>query len=632
MAVIDESKYIKIVEIRKIVGKNIGVKIFGSLFPEYPIIKISDTYCFAYEGNREEIIKQISDVFIEHYFPQSIDDPYEKVDYHLNKYDAEIHNKYPILFETYKDFLYEKITNSKSSEKNLMAMVGTCVNLFRYLLSCMDEFALKNKEENFDVNSFTEIDIRKIITSKDISITYVRYLGYYLTYLKENKQLDIEIAIKVKQGIKMKKNNDFYSLEEWSSFVNLAVDIDKHIQKAMNNVTYAKCWLYLLLHLCLAWRKSDILSMPALNNLLDIEKYDLNWFEENIFDMKDANYIINNTKLAVEQYRTQKTNAYKHFNIPDSFKLPVSVAIIIVEQWRRRMKTESLFGKDSFSNTQILTNYLGELMNKFSSIKANRTLLSLVDNLAEEVKASEYVKISTYMRSHKTNYYNMSDTTSVYLQSMYSDTELNEVTIQLYDRGMFGWLYDSLLKAAENEKVPKEEQTDLIVQMRQGIPADRLEQLSELLYQQSLTKERVINEIMKLSHDEIKNVIKKLADGSLTSKQDGVLCIRENNCKYPVRTDCMNCEYSIPTVYTLLSVCTELNNIFQKKIPSCQYDRIRTMDKMLKLYSVIKEAENTFGVEYVNSYIDSLELKQNICNTYKLLSAKEENLLKEESG
>jgi hypothetical protein len=632
MAVIDESKYIKLVEIGKIVGKQILRKAFEKKFPEYPIIKISDTYCFAYEGNREEIIKQISDVFIEHYFPQSIDDPYEKVDYCLNRYDAETHNKYPVLFDTYKDFVYEKITNSKSSEKNLMAMVGTCVNLFRYLLSCMDELALKNKEENFDVNSLTEIDIRKIITSKDIPITYVQYLGYYLTYLKENKQLDIDITIKVKQGIKMKKDNDFYSLEEWSNFVNLAVDIDKHMQKAMNNVTYAKCWLYLLLHLCLAWRKSDILSMPALDNLLDIEKYDLNWFEENVFDMKDANYIISNTKLAVEQYLTQKTNAYKHFNIPDSFKLPVSIAIIIVEQWRRRMKTESLFGKDCFSSTLILTNYLGELMNKFSSIKANRTLLSFVDNLAEEVKVSEYVKISTYMRSHKTNYYNMSDTTSVYLHSMYSDTELNEVTIQLYDRGMFGWLYDSLLQAAEDEKVSQKTQTNLIAQMKQGISADRLEQLSELLYQQSITKERVINEVMKLSHDEIKNVIKKLADGSLTSKQDGVLCIRENNCKYPVRTDCMNCEYSIPTVYTLLSVCTELNNIFQKKIPSCQYDRIRTIDKMLKLYSVVKEAENTFGEEYVNSYIDSLELKQNICNTYKLLSAKEENLLKEESG
>ncbi len=632
MAIVDESKYIKIVEIRQIVGKHILRKTFEQMFPEYPLVRMKNTYCFTYEGNREEIIKQILDVFIEHYFPQSITDPYEKVDYWLNRYDDEKHSKYPILFKTYKDFIYEKITNSKSAKKNLMVKTGAYMNLFRYLLTCMDELALKHKEENFDVNSLTEIDIRKIITSKDIPITYVQYLGYYLTYLKENKQLDIDITIKVKQGIKMKKDNDFYSLEEWSSFVNLAVDIDKHIQKSMNNITYAKCWLYLLLHLCLAWRKSDILSMPALNNLLDIEKYDLNWFEENVFDMKDANYIISNTKLAVEQYCTQKTNAYKHFNIPDSFKLPVSISIIILEQWRRRMKTESLFGKDSFSNTQILTNYLGEFMNKFSSIKANRTLLSFVDNLAEEIKASEYVKISTYMRSHKTNYYNMSDTTSVYLHSMYSDTELNEVTIQLYDRGMFGWLYDSLLKAAEDEKVPKKEQTDLIVQMRQGIPADRLEQLSEMLYQQSITKERVINEIMKLSHDEIKNIIKKLADGNLTSKQDGVLCIRENNCKYPVRTDCINCEYSIPTVYTLLSVCAELNNIFQKKIPSCQYDRIRTMDKMLKLYSVIKEAENTFGKEYVNSYIDSLELKQNICNTYKLLSAKEENLLKKESG
>ena len=405
MAVIDESKYIKIVEIRKIVGKNIGVKIFGSLFPEYPIIKISDTYCFAYEGNREEIIKQISDVFIEHYFPQSIDDQYEKVDYHLNKYDAETHNKYPVLFDTYKDFVFEKITNSKSTKKNLMKLIGTYMNLFRYLLLYMDELALKHRAENFDVDSLTEIDVRKIITSKDISVAYIRNFGYYLSYLKGNDLINIDITIKVKQGRNIKKDTDFYSLEEWSSFVNLAVDIDKHIQKAMNNVTYAKCWLYLLLHLCLAWRKSDILSMPAIDNLLDIEKYDLQWFEENAFKMKDANYVINNTKLAVEQYRTQKTNAYKHFNIPDSFKLPVSIAIIIVEQWRRRMKTESLFGKDSFSNTQILTNYLGELMNKFSSIKANRTLLSLVDNLAEEVKASEYVKISTYMRSHKTNYY-----------------------------------------------------------------------------------------------------------------------------------------------------------------------------------------------------------------------------------
>lgn len=632
MAVIDKSKYIKVVEIRKVVGKNITTKMFEQMFPEYPVMKISDTYCFAYDGDRAEVIKQISQVFMEYYFPQSITDPYEKVEYCLNRYDDVTHNRYPVLFDTYKDFVHEKITNSKRTEKNLKQMIGACMNLFRYLIQSMDELSLKHKASNFDVNLLTEMDIRKIITSKDIPVTYVKYFGYYLTYLKENKQLDIDITIKVKQGVRMKKDGDFYSLEEWSSFVNLAVDIDRHIQKSMNNITYAKCWLYLLLHLCLAWRKSDIISVPALDNLLGIEKYDLKWFGENSFYMKDANYIINNAKLYVEQYQTQKTGAYKHFNVPDSFKIPVAIAIIIVEQWRRRMSKELLFGKDNFSSTQVLTNYLGETMKQFSSIKANRTLLSLVDNLSGKTgTADSYVRVSTYMRSHKANYYNMSDTTSVYLHSMYSDTELNEVTIQLYDRGMFGWLYDSLLKAAEDEKIPQKEQTDLIVQMKQGIQADRLEQLSELLYQQSITKERVINEILKLPQDEVKSMVKKLADGSLTSKQDGVLCIRENNCKYPVRTDCMNCEYSIPTVYTLLSVCTELNNIFRSEVPSCQYDRIRTMDKMLRLYSVVKEAENAFGGEYINSYIDSLELKQKICGTYKLLSAKED-ILKEESG
>lgn len=632
MAVIDKSKYIKVVEIRKVVGKNITTKMFEQMFPEYPVMKISDTYCFAYDGDRVEVIKQISQVFMEHYFPQSITDPYEKVEYCLNRYDDVTHNRYPVLFNTYKDLVHEKITNSKQVKKNLMQMVGTCMNLFRYLLQFMDELSLKHKEDNFDVNLLTEMDVRKIITSKDIPVTYVKYFGYYLTYLKENKWLNIDITIKVKQGIRIKKDSDFYSLEEWSSFVNLAVDIDRHIQKSMNNITYAKCWLYLLLHLCLAWRKSDIISIPALDNLLGIEKYDLKWFGENSFYMKDANYIINNAKLYVEQYQTQKTGAYKHFNVPDSFKIPVAIAIIIVEQWRRRMSKELLFGKDNFSSTQVLTNYLGETMKQFSSIKANRTLFSLVDNLSGKTgTADSYVRVSTYMRSHKANYYNMSDTTSVYLHSMYSDTELNEVTIQLYDRGMFGWLYDSLLKIAEDEKIPQKEQTELIVQIKQGIQADRLEQLSELLYQQSITKERVINEILKLSQDEVKSMVKKLADGSLTSKQDGVLCIRENNCKYPVRTDCMNCEYSIPTVYTMLSVCTELNNIFQSKVPSCQYDRIRIMNKMLRLYSVVKEAENAFGGEYINSYIDSLELKQNICDTYKLLSAKED-ILKEESG
>ena len=197
MAVIDETKYIKLVEIRKIVGKVIWTKTFEKLFPEYPLVKVSDTYCFAYDGNRTEVIRQISQVFMEHYLQQSIADPYEKVEYYLNRYDDIVHKKYPVLFDTYKDFVHEKITNSKQVKKNLMQMIGTYMNLFRYLIRFMDELALKYKADSFDVNSLTEIDVRKIITSKDVPVTYIKNFGYYLTYLKENKNLDIEEEIAI---------------------------------------------------------------------------------------------------------------------------------------------------------------------------------------------------------------------------------------------------------------------------------------------------------------------------------------------------------------------------------------------------------------------------------------------------
>ena len=117
MAVIDESKYIKVVEIRKSVGKPITISTFKNMFPEFSLVKISNTYCLTYEGNRTEVIKQISNIFIEYQFSKSIDDPYEKVDYWINKYDEETQSKYPVLFDTYKDFMHEKITNSKRAKK-----------------------------------------------------------------------------------------------------------------------------------------------------------------------------------------------------------------------------------------------------------------------------------------------------------------------------------------------------------------------------------------------------------------------------------------------------------------------------------------------------------------------------------
>lgn len=232
------------------------------------------------------------------------------------------------------------------------------------------------------------------------------------------------------------------------------------------------------------------------------------------------------------------------------------------------------------------------------------------------------------MRSHKTNYYSMSDTTSVYLHSTYSDKELNEVTLQLYDRGTFGWLYDSMIKIVnEDVRLSTNDKTNIIAHLQQVLPIEKVEQLAECIYQQNLKKEVVINELLQLPTEKLKETIVKLGDGKLISKQDDIYCIKENGCHYLTRTDCLSCEYSIPTIHTLLSVTTEINNIFESlstEISPYKYDRLRITDKMFKLYSVIQEVADTFGEKYVNSFIDYVELKNKLISSYTKLKELEE--------
>ena len=390
----------------------------------------------------------------------------------------------------------------------------------------------------------------------------------------------------------IKTEEDFYTLEEWSCFANIALDIDNVLPRALKNVTTARCWLYLVLHLCVAWRKGDILSLPAMDNLIGIEKYTLQWFKENKFTLADAGYVISNVKLYAEQYLILKTGVKKHFNIPLSFYIPVALAVIVAENWRRIQKNDKLLGRFQ-GDKSLLEKHLGDDMKHFSSLKANRTLLSLVDEKAEEIGANNLARISSYMRAHKVDDHYFSDQTSVYLRSTYSDKELHEVTMMLYDRGMFGWMYDSFLKNVSEEKdIIQKQNTFTIAELRKKLPSDKLNEVAGILSNQRMTKENVINEILALPQDRIQSLFTELYSGEKVSRQGDVYCIKPDECNDRLQTDCVFCKYSIPTVHLLFSIKDELERIFseiENNSISYRYDRIRSIDKMLKLFTVIIE-------------------------------------------
>ena len=65
--------------------------------------------------------------------------------------------------------------------------------------------------------------------------------------------------------------SEIYTLQEWMDMTNYLTNIDLHIRKAFNDPTYAKRWLYCLLHLSIAWRTNDIMEIKPINDIEEIK-------------------------------------------------------------------------------------------------------------------------------------------------------------------------------------------------------------------------------------------------------------------------------------------------------------------------------------------------------------------------
>ena len=406
---------------------------------------------------------------------------------------------------------------------------------------------------------------------------------------------------------------DFYTPEEWASFAAVFFDIDRHIEKAFADCFYARSWLYVLLHMSLAWRKSDVLNIPALENLIDISEYTLEWFEENAFSIADAQQVINHVKLAAEQYHTQKTGAKKHFNIPQAALLPTAVALIICEQWRRKKGQAVLFEK-FYADTKKMTELFG-LETDFLSMKANRTLLSMFNETAGDIDglSGKAGSLTSYMRSHKTSKMGNSNITKVYLHSTYNEKESVSMGKQSIDRGFFGWLYDRLLDLADNKRRTFTENTELIVQVKETLPAWKAESISGALYGIVKEREMLLNEIYSWQEDEIKEKTELLFSGKLMSRTDDVSCLVNGRCPYPTEDKCILCRYSIPTTFSLTMTGDELKRLLSELERTNEedvVDRISLTYQIGKLVIILKEAIDRFGYEYIETYIDYKEINE----------------------
>lgn len=548
------------------------VSLFG--FPEYMILL--------------EYMGQLMEDYHRYYAVKEIEDPYDR-------YEQEINNLGSgkgMLVGTLR--LFDTFANCQlGNTKNQMQKVKTLTALWKYLLNTLDK----------EIYLYQNGEICGLIKSASIGQREYAELCLFLKYVVD-KQEDCAFDVKLSfaREAKVKTQQDFYAEDEWEGYVNFIFDIDMHIEKAFGSPVYAKYWLYCLLQCSLAWRVEDILNVPALQ-IQDIKKYTLEWFSLNEFTYASAWTVINAAKKFIEQDRVGKTGVKKHFIILNSFAIATAIGFIICERHRQDAGDTSLFGR-FWLNYKTMVNQLGPEIEGFSNLKAVRTILSFANETASHMEHSgQAVNIASYMRSHIADKSGFSDMTVTYLKSSFDERELLSLPTKVGELGLFGWLYNEILTAMDEKS--KSDREEVIGIIREEVTPVRLEGYSGYLLQEQKKRAEIVAEILGYEEDSLRELCAGLKNGKNQGKKEDIYCIRPT-CPYPTSQNCELCEYAVPSIHAIHVIGQEASGLLDRLISGqgTDRDKERYSFQLFRLLTILKEAKEEFGEEFVSSFAD----------------------------
>lgn len=603
------SKYFSLYELKEVFEQKYGIKFLVENLNRinqsrhtYPIKKIKIFGLPEYVIPRK-YFSLLMDDYYHFYIVEKEENPYRRYEKETecSAFDKKRFEKTLNLFDNFSK-LKLSVTKKQMHEVKVLA------DIHKYLLENLDK----------EIFLYTNKEITQLAQNTKIESRRNKQLYQFFKYVVENCDCEcaFDMGISPKKEVKEKTSQDFYSEKEWAAYVNFIFDIDRHIEKAFENYEYARYWLFAMLQCSLAWRTNDITNIPALQ-IMDIDKYTLEWFENNSFTLAEAWKIINNAKCFIEQDRVNKTGAKKHFIILNSFAIPTAIGIVICEQYRKSTGGIGLFGKFRLRYEKMIYQ-LGSEMKGFTNLKATRSILSFANETASNMEYSgQAINIASYMRSHIVNSRGFANMTETYLKTSFDEKELLSIPAKMGEIGLFGWLYNEILIAVDGEKHNNKE--ELIEIIKEDVTPQKLEGYSNFLLNEQRKREQIFSEIMQCGSDSLKELCTKLQHGMNNSKKDNIYCIK-NRCKYPTSENCELCEYAIPSIHALYVVGQEVSDLLDKLIAGVgtDFDKERYYYQLFKLLTILKEAKVEFGEEFVASFVDYDGIGQKLLNLKKL--------------
>jgi len=513
--------------------------------------------------------------------------------------NLEIPNTLQESFDLYMEFVNYTLSNSKANGDTLIKKVVYYANTIDAIISIIPR----------EVYLLTDREIEGILQSKSTPDYVKQYFVSFLQYCA--KRVNCNFKNDYNMANKDPKDKDIYSFGKFLDYYNYVKNIEVHIPDAVKTKTIAQTWLFVLMHMINAWRKSDIIhGLPSID-LNDIKVNSLSYFEKERLSHEQAQLIVNQVYLKVGKLRISKTGALGQFLCHNDLVVPFATAVVIVELHRRKWKDTLLL--ESIRHNFINKNFFKHKkdLSDFKSLKMNRTLLTYYfHHINESGKDADIsYELTRTMRYHKDQ-----DSTTVYIQFTNEDGPLDKVSLNLFNRGHFGWLYNSMINLyTEQSSQTLEERTKMIQLYRESYSPIQLEGLSSFLLQEQNNENSLPLRLAMMSKEELEIKLKKIFHGEMPAKMKHAQCFIFPKCSNKTATSCLNCEYIIPKDYLLFSIGEELKKLIES-IKSTKFETVRERDSSLlfKVLFILDQAAVELGKEHVGTFIDLQNLKSSL--------------------
>ncbi|UYZ23292.1 helix-turn-helix domain-containing protein [Mesobacillus jeotgali] len=525
----------------------------------------------------------------------------------------------PNLMETtnlYIEFCKIQFSKLRGNPKH----IRTVFNYYKSVFGILTH--LKKNIYEVGVKSIDWI-ITKLLTNEHKQRIFIQFYNYSYSA----KDLSVPKKYVVSKVKKTEEQKDIYPPEVFNDYYNYVKDNKLHIPNAISNQNYANMWVFTIMHLTNVWRPSDVVYNTPHIDLDSIRVHSFEWFENNTLTITQSQKIINQLYIFFKSIKTSKTNVFVTFLVEPDLVEPLATALVISELHRQKKKNKYLL-QTFIVGTKIksVVTSGSELHHEFFNFKPtlksfkslkfiNSTMTYLFYSITEEDdKDSDLsLELTQRVRSH-----NNPETTAIYVQATNNDGSLNKVSLNLFRRGHFGWLYNYLiLLATEKHNVPHTmaERTSLITSLRSEIGPLETERWSRFLLQIREKRSSVISRLVKLSKESLTETLVKVFKGEMPSKIENAQCLSSPTCEYPRLNSCYSCPNIIPKNYLFIELSSEFYRLINS-IETTSHEAIRKKDSyfLMHLLLLLDEGISFLGVDYINSFIQIDDVRKKLGN------------------